>query len=78
MVQKQESIMHLRSFCLLIAVIVQLFPPSNALSQAYHREDRQYYKNMLPDIRNTRNHVSWYRGDPVEYTDPEESTEDNH
>ena len=75
--------MHLRKVCVIVGALSQLLP-SDVSSQAYHREDRQYYKNMLADIRNTRNHISWYRGDPVDYTNSKENPEnaylldDNH
>lgn len=65
--------------CLPVLVLVQFLvaaPPARC--QTYHRQDRQYFQNMLADIRNTRNHVAFYRSDPVAYTNPEHAGDDNH
>ena len=62
---------------LICIMLTQVSFKQPAESQTYHRQDHQYYKNMIADIRNTRNHISWYRADPVWYTSSK-ATDDNH
>ena len=69
--------MNRRSVGLICIMLTWVSYPQPTESRTYHRQDHQYYKNMIADIRNTRNHISWYRANPVQYTSSN-TADDNH